>query len=146
MATPVHKVINGFLCKDSWFNNLAWVVNELSKVPFFSETLTLILFHSSPWISFHLCIISVTLNQLVYLAHDCRYVWCVALRVTYGVNEVCCTGHMSSLAWMRTVSPFSRWVCPAPNIPLWMVTVLRSLCNLVIYTCSCECLCLWMCW
>lgn len=33
----------------------------------------------------------------------CRY---VVLTVTYGVNELCCPGHMSSLAWQGTAPPF----------------------------------------
>lgn len=41
---------------------------------------------------------------------------------------------------------FSMWVCPGCNIPLWMVTLQRSLCYAVMCTCSSMCLCLWMCW
>lgn len=67
-------------------------------IHFFSKTLTLIsfhIYHSKIHLSIHnipACLFGKDMAAL-YTAG----VWCVVLKVTYGVNELCCTGHMSSL-------------------------------------------------
>lgn len=93
----------------------------------------------------------VILNQLVYLA----LMWlrsstvlyaagelCVSLRVTYGVNELCCAAHMSSPARDRTVLPFVQVATsglehPTVNGDTPKVSVLYFYVNMFLYASVC---------
>lgn len=65
--------------------------------------------------------------------------WCSVwfCGLTYGVNELCCSGHMSPLGrehvpvFFFFVSPRSSLMlaCPAGSVPLWLETLQRSVCS-----------------